>query len=112
MRALGVLANDVEGLVRGDAETSALADREEVLAAVRAEDAAAPVHDLTASTRCAVTAQELGTAGACEEAQVLALRPLGDRQTGCARDLPDARLLQLTEREVQTIEDRRRHAGE
>src|SRR4051812_10461870 len=81
-----VLADHVERLAGGDAEAAALPDGEQVLALVRAEPAPVEVHDLARLRAAAVAREEVGAARAREEAQVLALGALGDRQPRRARD--------------------------
>src|SRR2546423_1129143 len=82
-----------------------LPHREQMLAVVGPEHAPSHVHDLSATRAAAVAAQELRAGRAGEEAEVLALGPLGHRQPRGARDLPHARLLEPAKREVEAVED-------
>ena len=110
---LAVLGQHVERLRGGDAEPLALADREQVLATVATDGPPGAVDDRTgALAQAPVAGEERALAGAGEEAQVLRLALVRDRQPGGAGELAHLRLAQLAEREPQPRERGRRERGE
>ena len=104
---------DVERLAGRDAEPAALPDRVEVVAAVAAELAPGRVEDRAgALAHAAVAGEERRPPGAGEEAEVLRVGLLGDRQRGLAGDRAHLRLGELAEREPQPGERGGRERGE
>ena len=96
------------------AQPASLADREVVLAVVMAEHLAAAVDDLAraAQARTAVALQERAPAEARDEAQVLALALVRDRQTRLAGERAHGVLREAAEREREPVEIRRVEARE
>src|ERR1700761_6763397 len=109
----GVGGDDVPRLVQRDTDPAALADGEVVVAAVAAELAAGAVDDgALAVDQVAVTAEEALLALTCEEAEVLRLGLLRDRQPVPRGDGPDLVLGHLGEREPEPPEQFRRQRRE
>src|SRR3954451_24607617 len=108
-RALRILLQHVLRLGGGDAEPASLADGELVLALVTAQNlpigidhVAGPPRGVKRSGR--VAAQEVNLARAGEEAEVLALAPVGHGEPRVSREAAHARLLELAEREPQALQ--------
>src|SRR5690606_22620421 len=106
--ALRVDRDDVARLRAAAAETAALADREAVDAAVPAELDAGLVDDPTrpAPRRVEAPLDEIGIGFADDEADVLALGLVRDRELERARERADGGLVEVAERE-----ERRRELG-
>src|SRR5205823_7356366 len=91
---------------------TALPDREALLARVPAEHRTARVDDLALARAVSVPAQEGVAVVTREEAEVLALRPVGHGEPCGARPCADRGLLELAEREPESLELRGTKPGQ
>src|SRR5262249_44088713 len=104
---------DVPRLASADAQPAPLPDGEVVVPPVGGQPAARAIHHLSgAIAEPRVTAEELALALAGEKAEVLALGPPRDLETGGARLGADPELGQLAEGEPEARQRRGSQSGE
>src|SRR5205823_1208675 len=109
----GIGLEHVQGAGPADAYAAALADGEGVSALVLAQDPSLAIDDRARSRpQAAVALQEGALARAGEEAQVLGVLAVCDREAGALRDLAHARLVQPAERKAKARERGGRERGE
>src|SRR5438067_11603363 len=109
----GIGLEHVQGAGPADAYAAALADGEGVSALVLAQDPSLTIDDRARSRpQAAVALQEGALARAGEEAQVLGVLAVCDREAGALCDLAHARLVQPAERKAKARERRGRERGE